>query len=400
MDILSDRIHKLSESETLAMSRICNDLKNKGIDVINLSIGEPDFPTPDFIKDAAKTALDENWTHYTPVPGYLDLRKAICEKFKRDNHLEYTPDQIVVSTGAKHSIANVMLCLVNPGDEVLVPTPYWVSYKELIKLAEGVAVYIPGTIEHDFKVTPKQIESAITKKTKLFIFSTPCNPSGSVYSHEELVELAKVFEKHPEIYIISDEIYELINFAGKHASIGTYAPIKDRVITVNGLSKGYAMTGWRLGYLGANSKIAEACNKIQGQFTSGTNSIAQRAAIAAVKADPIVTKPMQQKFKERRDLLLKLLNTEIPEFKTNIPQGAFYVFPDVTHYYGTSNGTTKISNGTDLCTYLLYNAHVALVAGSAFGDDNCIRFSYATSNELLIEAVKRIKGALAELKYA
>ncbi len=397
MEILSDRINKLSESETLAMSRISNELKSKGIDVINLSIGEPDFATPDFVKDAAKKAIDENWTYYTPVSGYADLRKAICNKFKRDNNLDYTFDQVVVSTGAKQTIANVMLCLVNPGDEVLVPAPYWVSYKELIKLAEGKAVYIRATIENDFKVTPQQVEKAITPKTKVFIFSTPCNPTGSVYSQEELIELAKVFEKHKDVYIISDEIYELINFTGKHASIASYAPIKDRVITVNGLSKGFAMTGWRLGYMAASKTIAQACDKIQGQFTSGTNSITQRAAITAVNADPIVTKDMLNKFRERRDLLLDLLK-DIPGFKTNIPQGAFYVFPDVKHYYGKYDGNTKINNGTDLCMYLLNKAFVALVAGSAFGDEDCIRFSYATSNEKLIEAVSRIKKALSDLR--
>lgn len=397
MEILSNRINSLSESETLAMTRISNELKCKGIDVINLSIGEPDFPTPDFIKDAAKQALDENWTHYSPVPGYADLRKAICDKFKRDNNLDFTPDQIVVSTGAKQSIANAILCLVNPGDEVLVPTPYWVSYKEIIKMAEGKAIYIPATIENDFKVTPQQIENAITNKTKVFIFSTPCNPSGSVYLHEELLEIAKVFEKHPDIYIISDEIYELINFTGKHASIATYAPIKDRVMTVNGLSKGFAMTGWRLGYIAAPKIIADACNKYQGQITSGTNSIAQRAAITALKADPSVTHDMLLKFKERRDLLLNLLN-DVEGFKTNVPQGAFYVFPDVTYYFGKKHADNIIKNSTDLCAYLLFNAHVALVGGTAFGDDNCIRFSYAASNEILIEAVRRIKKALAELK--
>ena len=397
MAILSNRINYLSESETLAMSRISNELKGKGIDVINLSIGEPDFPTPDFIKDAAKKALDENWTYYTPVPGYLDLRKAVCEKLKRDNGLEYTPEQIVVSTGAKHSITNAMLCLVNPGDEVIIPTPYWVSYKEMVKIAEGKAVYITGGIENDFKVTPEQIEKAITPKTKVFIFSSPCNPSGSLYSQEELNAIAKMFEKYPDITIISDEIYELINFAGKHASIATNAAIKDRVVLVNGLSKGFAMTGWRLGYIAASKEIAGACTKLQGQFTSGTNSIAQRAAITALKADPSVTSTMVSKFKERRDLMLKLLK-DVPGFKTNTPLGAFYIFPDVTYYYGKSHGDTKINNSNDLCMYLLYNAHVALVGGGAFGDENCIRISYATSNELLIESVSRIKKALAELK--
>jgi aspartate aminotransferase len=378
------------------MSRISNELKAKGIDVINLSLGEPDFNTPDFIKEAAKKAIDNNWSHYSPVSGYAVLRKAICDKLKRDNNLDYAAENIVVSTGAKQTIANAVLCLVNPGDEVLVPTPYWVSYKEIIKLAEGKAVYIEGKIEADFKVTPEQVEKAITAKTKLFIFSTPCNPSGSVYSEQELAGIANVFEKHPDIYIIADEIYELINFTGKHASLAAFPAIKDRVITVNGLSKGFAMTGWRLGYLAANKTIADACNKIQGQFTSGTNSVTQRAAIEALKADPAFTKDMLNKFKERRDLLLSLLK-EITGLKCNTPQGAFYIFPDVSFYYGKTDGKSTIKDGADLCNYLLYNGNVALVPGSAFGDDNCIRFSYATSNDLLIEAVKRIKNALEKL---
>ncbi|MBP7496346.1 MAG: pyridoxal phosphate-dependent aminotransferase [Bacteroidales bacterium] len=398
MNILSERINYLAESETLAMSRISGELKRQGIDVINLSIGEPDFNTPDFIKESAKKALDDNWTHYTPVSGYYDLREAVCAKFKRDNNLDYKPEEIVVSTGAKQAIANVVLSLINPGDEILVPVPYWVSYREIVKLASGKPVYIPTTIETDFKITPQALEAAITPKTKLFIFSSPCNPSGSVYTQQELNALAKVFEKYNNIYIISDEIYEFINFEGKHSSIALNQSIKDRVIIINGLSKGFAMTGWRLGYMAANKIIADACNKMQGQFTSGTNSICQRAAITALLAEPEkCTTEMVKAFRERRDLLLELLK-DIPGFKCNLPTGAFYIFPDVSYYYGKSDGETKINNGEELCKYLLYKANVALVAGSAFGDDRCIRFSYATSKEQLIKAASRIKNTLAKLK--
>jgi aspartate aminotransferase len=396
---LSDRINLLAESETLAMTRISRELQSQGKDVINLSIGEPDFNTPDFIKEAGKAAIDENFSHYTPVPGYLDLRQAICKKFKRDNNLDYSPDQIVVSTGAKHSLMNVVLAIVNPGDEVIVPIPYWVSYKEMIKFAGGVEVNIAATIEHDFKITAKQLDATITPKTKLFMFNSPSNPTGSIYHKHELEALAKVMEKHPHVLILSDEIYEHINFAGKHESFGQFEALKDRVVTVNGVSKGFAMTGWRIGFIGAPLYIAQACVKLQGQFTSGTSSIAQKAALAALNADPKEMKEMKamlSKFKERRDLLLELLK-EIPGVKTNVPDGAFYVFPDVSSFYGKSDGTTTIKNGADLCNYILYSVFVALVPGSAFGDNDCIRISYATSNEVLIEAVRRIKIALSNL---
>lgn len=400
MNYLAERIEKLSESETLAMTRISRELTAKGFDVINLSIGQPDFNTPEIIKDAAKEALDQNYTTYPPVSGYLDLRKAISEKFKRDNNLDYSPDQIIVSTGAKQSIANAMLSLVNPGDEVIVPTPYWVSYREIIKLAEGKAVYIPALIDNDFKVTPEQIENSITEKTKAFIFSSPCNPTGSVYSREELKAMADVFAKHKNIFIISDEIYEHINFKGKHESIAQFENIHDRVITVNGVSKAFAMTGWRLGYLGASKEIVSACDKLQGQFTSGASSISQRAALKAVSIDPGKSndlKEMVQAFRERRDLSLKLLD-EIPGIKTNVPMGAFYIFPNVTYYFGKSDGENTIKDSSDLCFYILNKVHVALVPGDAFGNPNCFRFSYATSKDKLVEAIGRIKSALSELK--
>ncbi len=400
MDHLAERIERLSESETLAMTRMSRELTAKGYDVINLSIGQPDFNTPENIKDAAKEALDQNYTTYPPVSGYLDLRQAISNKFKRDNGLDYAPEQIIVSTGAKQSIANVMLSLVDPGDEVIVPAPYWVSYREIIKLAEGKAVYVQALIDNDFKVTAKQIEERITDKTKLFIFSSPCNPTGSVYSKEELKEIADVFARHKNIYIISDEIYEHINFHGKHESIARFENIYDRVITVNGVSKAFAMTGWRLGYIGASKEIVKACDKLQGQFTSGACSVSQRAALKAVSIDPAESadlKNMVEAFRERRDLSLKLL-CEIPGIKTNVPLGAFYIFPNITYYFGKSNGEVTINNSTDLCFYLLNKVHVALVPGDAFGNPNCIRFSYATSNEKLIDAIGRMKRALAELK--
>lgn len=399
MNILSERINQLSESETLAMTRRSRELKDQGFDVINLSIGQPDFNTPEYIKDAAREALEQNFTFYTPVNGYLDLRKAICLKLKRDNGLTYTPDQVVVSTGAKQALANTMLSLVNPGDEVIVPAPYWVSYREIVKLAEGTSIVIPASVDNDFKITPAQLEAAITPKSKVFIFSSPCNPSGSVYSREELAGLAAVFEKHPGIFIISDEIYELINFIGKHESIAQFESIRSRVIIINGVSKGFSMTGWRLGYCVAAANIAQACDKIQGQFTSGASSISQRAAIAAILTNPAESKEllhMVAVFKERRDLFLKLIN-DIPGFKTNVPDGAFYFFPDVTWYFGKKTGDLTINNSTDLCNYLLDNAHVALVPGEAFGNPNCIRLSYATSDKELTEAAKRIKEYLAKL---
>ncbi|MEE4176750.1 MAG: pyridoxal phosphate-dependent aminotransferase [Bacteroides sp.] len=397
MITLSNRITKLSESETLAMARKSRELKAQGYDVINLSLGEPDFFTPDFVKTAAKKAIDENFSFYTPVNGYLELRQAISHKLKRDNNLDYSPDQIVVSTGAKQALINTLLCLVNPGDEVIVASPYWVSYRDMVKLAEGEAVYVTAGIENDFKITPAQLEAAITLKTKVFMFSSPCNPTGSVYSREELKALAEVFEKHPHVFILSDEIYEHINFSGSHESIAQFESVRDRVIIINGVSKGFSMTGWRVGYLAAHLDIAKACTKLQGQFTSGTNSIAQRATIAAVEADPANTIPMLEKFRERRDLVLDLMK-DIPGLITNKPEGAFYVFPNVKSYFGKTDGETRVENAPDLCMYLLNKAYVALVPGDAFGDPECIRFSYATSNDLLIEAVNRMKKALADLK--
>lgn len=400
MNILSDRINKLSESETLAMTQKSRELQAQGHDVINLSIGEPDFNTPDTVKDFAKQAIDDNYTHYTPVSGYLDLRQAISNKFKRDNGLDYLPQQIVVSNGAKQSLANVVMSIINPGDEIIVPAPYWVSYKEIIKLADGKPVYINATVDQEFKVSAAQIEAAITPKTKLLMFSSPCNPTGSVYTKEELKSIAEVIAKHENIFILADEIYEHINFVGKHESIGQFDCVKDRVITVNGVSKGFAMTGWRIGFMGAPLIIAKACDKLQGQITSAPSSIAQRATLCAVNCDPKQTPQiidMVVAFKERRDLLLDLLK-DIPGLKTNTPDGAFYVFPDVTYYFGKSDGTITVNNADDLSTYIIDKVYVALVSGGAFGSPDCIRISYATSKERLIEAVKRIKAALADLK--
>jgi aspartate aminotransferase len=379
------------------MARMSRELQAKGIDVIALSLGEPDFDTPEFIKEAAKKAIDDNFSHYTPVPGLPELRSAIVQKFKRDNELEFTPDQIVTSTGAKQSLANLCLSLLNPGDEVLLPCPYWVSYTELVKLAEGVPVEVPSTIDSDFKVTPEQLEAAITPKTKLLIFSSPCNPSGTVYTQSELEAIAKMLEKYPDIYVVADEIYEHINFTEKHFSIGTIPSMKDRTITVNGVSKGFAMTGWRVGFIGAPLWIAKACNKIQGQVTSATCAIAQKAAERAMLADPrSTTQEMKDTFLKRRNLLIELLK-DIPGIKCNVPQGAFYVFPDVSYYFGKSDDTNTINNANDLCMYLLNNAHVAFVAGDAFGNPECIRISYAAADEKLIEATARIKKQLAKL---
>lgn len=396
IDKLATRLSKISESQTLAMARKSRELQALGKDIISLSIGEPDYDTPDFIKDAAKLAIDQNYTHYTPVAGYQDLRVAISAKFKRDNNIEYTPEQIVVSTGAKQSIANVILSLIDLNDEVIVPIPYWVSYIELIKLADGIPVFVHAGVDANFKITPAQLEAAITPKTKMIIFSTPCNPSGSVYNKQELQALAEVLEKHPQVYVVSDEIYEHINFVGKHESIAQFSAIYDRVITVNGVSKGFAMTGWRIGYIGAPLWIAKACEKMQGQFTSGTCSVAQRAALAAVLANPEVVKPMRDGFLKRRNMVLEMLK-EIPGLKTNVPDGAFYVFPDISSYFGKSDGEYNINNSADLCMYLLNSANLALVSGDAFGDDNCVRFSYATSEDRIIEAIKRLKNALARL---
>jgi len=400
MNYLSDRINLLAESETLAMTRRSRELRAQGFDVINLSIGEPDFDTPDHVKEAAKEAIDQNYSHYTPVPGYPELRQAIANKLRRDNRLEYTAEQIVVSTGAKQSLANAILCLVNPGEEVLIPAPYWVSYKEMIKLAGGKGVFIDSNVQTDFKVSPAQIEAAITPLTKVFMFSSPCNPSGTVYTHDELKAFAGVFARNPQVFIISDEIYENINFSGKHFSIASFPEIFDRVIVINGLSKGFAMTGWRLGYMAANKEIAKACDKLQGQITSATCSITQRAAIVAMNTDPAKSddiKLMVEAFKYRRDLAISLLR-EVPGLKLNLPDGAFYLFPDVTSYYGKKFGDHVILSGSDLCDYLLDTAYIALVPGAAFGSPDCIRFSYATSEDNLREAIKRISEALSKLK--
>lgn len=399
MEFLSRRVTEMAESETLAMTQIARELRAKGMDVISLSIGEPDFDTPEIVKESGKTAIDENWTHYSPVPGYPELRKSIANKLKRDNGLDYTPEQIVVSTGAKQSITNAVMALVNKGDEVIVPAPYWVSYTAIVDLAEGTNVIVRCGIENDFKITPKQLEDAITPKTKLIMFSSPSNPTGMLYSKEELKAIAEVLERHPHVFVMADEIYEHINFEGKHESLAQFENVKDRVITINGVSKGFAMTGWRIGFMAANLKIAKACNKIQGQITSGTNSMAQRAAITAFDIDPETSEDiinMRNTFKERRDIMFNLLK-EIPNIHVTMPQGAFYFFPDVKWYYGKKYDKYDIQNGNDLCFYLLYEAQVALVPGSAFGDPDCIRLSYATSTDKLVEAVERIKKALAKL---
>jgi aspartate aminotransferase len=398
MGKLSNRVNKISESQTIAMARKSRELKAQGVDIISLSLGEPDFATPQIIKDAAKKAIDENFSYYTHVSGYVELREAICTKFKRDNGLNYTADEIVVSTGAKQSIANAVLCLVNPGDEVLIPAPFWVSYLEILKLAEGVPVIIDTTIESDFKISAEQLEKAITSKTKLIMLSTPCNPTGSVYTKEELKALAEVVAKYPELYILSDEIYEHINFIGGHQSFAQFDFIKDRVITINGVSKGFAMTGWRGGIMAAPKWIAQACDKIQGQFTSATCSITQKAMHKAMELDyPTYIEPMRDAFLKRRDLVLSLMK-EIPGLKTNTPQGAFYVYPEVSYYFGKKYKDYVINNGTDLTMFLLDEGHLALVPGAAFGEDKYIRFSYATSEKNLIEALKRMKEALAKLQ--
>ncbi len=398
MTHLSDRINKISESQTIAMARKSRELKANGIDIISLSLGEPDFNTPDVIKEAAKKAIDDNFSYYTHVSGYLELREAICKKFKRDNGLDYSPDEIVVSTGAKQSIANAVLCIVNPGDEVIIPAPFWVSYLEILKLAEGKPVMIDTTIESDFKMSPEQLEKSITSKTRLIMLSTPCNPTGSVYNREELKALAEVIIKYPELYIISDEIYEHINFIGGHQSFAQFDFIKERVITINGVSKGFAMTGWRGGIMAAPKWIAQACDKIQGQFTSATSSITQKAMHKAMDLDfDTYIKPMRDAFLKRRDLVLRLMS-EIPGLKTNVPQGAFYVYPEVSYYFGKKYKDYLILNATDLTLYLLDEGHLALVPGAAFGEDRYIRFSYATNEENLTEALKRMKDALSKLK--
>ncbi|WP_284651555.1 pyridoxal phosphate-dependent aminotransferase [Flavobacterium terrisoli] len=394
MSILSDRINNLSTSQTLAMAALARELKAQGKDIISLSLGEPDFNTPDFIKEAAKKAIDENYSTYTPVDGYGELKDAICRKFKRDNNLDYKPANIVVSTGAKQSLYNVAQVMLNDGDEVILPAPYWVSYYEIIKLSGGVPVEVPTSVESDFKMTAAELEKAITPKTKMMWFSSPCNPSGSVYNREELTAIGKVLEKYPNIYIVSDEIYEHINFSGTFCSIGTIPGLFDRTITVNGVAKAFAMTGWRIGYIGAPEFIAKACTKMQGQVTSGANSIAQRATITAVDADPSVLNDMVSAFKNRRDLVVGLTKA-IPGLKVNVPEGAFYVFPDVSSFFGKTLRGKLINNADDFSMYLLSEANVATVTGDAFGNPNCIRISYATSEELLAEAFKRIAAALA-----
>lgn len=393
-NLLSDRINSLEVSQTLAMAAKVRELKAEGIDVISLSLGEPDFNVPDFVKQSAIEAINENYSAYTPVDGYLELREAISKKFKRDNNLEYKPSQIVVSTGAKQSLYNVAQVLLNPEDECILPAPYWVSYAEIVKMAEGNPVVVPTSVETNFKITAQQLEDAITPKTKMIMFSSPCNPSGSVYNREELEALANVIKKHPNIFVVSDEIYEHINFTGNFCSIASIDGMYDRTITVNGVSKAFAMTGWRIGYIGAPEFIAKACTKMQGQVTSGANSIAQRAVISAVLAEPNVLNYMVKEFHKRRDLVIGLLK-EIPNVKTTIPEGAFYAFPDVSWFFGKTLRGRKINNSEDLAMYLLEEANVATVTGVAFGNPNCIRLSYATSEEVLIEALKRIKEALS-----
>mgnify|MGYP000887943911 FL=1 len=394
MNPLSDRINNLAVSQTLAMAALARELKAQGKDIISLSLGEPDFNTPEFIKEAAKKAIDENYSTYTPVEGYLELKEAICKKFKRDNNLDYKPSQIVVSTGAKQSLYNIAQVMLNDGDEVILPAPYWVSYYEIIKLSGGVPVEVPTSVESDFKMTAEELEKAITPKTKMMWFSSPCNPSGSVYNREELEAIGKVLEKYPNIYIVSDEIYEHINFSGTFCSIASIPGLFERTITVNGVAKAFAMTGWRIGYIGAPEFIAKACTKMQGQVTSGANSIAQRATITAVDANPSVLNDMVSAFKNRRDLVVALAQ-EIPGFKINVPEGAFYLFPDVSAYFGKTLRGKTINNADDFSMYLLSEANVATVTGDAFGNPNCIRLSYATSEDLLTEAFKRIKEVLA-----
>lgn len=394
---LSSFLHRFNEPETLKMAKLGRELRAKGIDVIDLSLGEPDFDTPVHIKEAAVKAIQDNWSHYSPVPGFLDLREAVCSKFKRDNNLDYKPENIVVSTGAKQSLANAILALVDEGDEVIIPTPFWVTYSELVKIARGKVVEIKTTTEQGFKITASQLEAAITPMTKMFLFSSPCNPSGAVYSKDELQSLAGVFKKHPQVFILSDEIYEYINYVGKHHSLAEFEEIKERVAVVNGLSKGFAMTGWRLGYIAAHADIAKACEKVQGQFTSGANSITQKAAITALTTDLRPTMEMVKEFARRRARVLELV-IDIPGLLCTEPDGAFYVFPDMSSYFGKTNGELVINNAGDLSMYLLNNAHVSSVMGDAFGNPKCVRFSFANSMKNIEEGWRRIKSALEELK--
>jgi aspartate aminotransferase len=394
---LSNRLQAMNESATIAMAKKCRELIAKGFDVINLSFGEPDFQTPQYIKDAAKQALDDGFTFYTPVPGIPELRQAICDKFKRDNQLDYQPNQIVVSTGAKQALANAVLSLVNPGDEVIVFSPYWVSYEEMVKLAEGTSIPLAGTLENDYKVTAAQLEAAITERTKLIMYSSPCNPTGSVFSREELGEIAAVMARHPQVFALADEIYEYINFVGEHVSLAQFPEVKDQVITVNGFSKGYAMTGWRLGYLAARPDIASACDKMQSQITSGTCSITQRAGLAALRGGRASADEMVAAYRRRRDLVLDIVR-DIPGFKTPTPSGAFYIFPEVSAYFGrTAPDGSTINNSLDLAMYLLNDALVSAVSGEAFGAPECMRFSTAAADDKLVEAFRRVKESLAKL---
>lgn len=396
MELLSARLASLSPSETFAMAQKSGELKAQGIDVVNMSVGEPDFNTPDHIKDAAKKAIDENYSFYSPVAGFPDLKKAISEKLQRENELAYSPAQIVVSSGAKQSLCNVILSIVGKGDEVIIPAPYWVSYPEMVKLAEGTPVFIYAGIAQDFKITPRQLEEAITTNTKALILCSPSNPTGSVYTKEELQALVAVLEKHPHVHVVADEIYEHINYIGQHESIAQFTPVQDRVIIVNGVSKGYAMTGWRIGWIAAPQWIAAACSLLQGQYTSGPNSIAQKAALAAYTGDQQCVQEMKVAFERRRDLITRLLS-EIPGFNVNVPMGAFYIFPECKSYLGKSFGDKAINTATDLAMFLLEEAHVACVGGDAFGAPGCIRLSYATSDENITKAVARIKVALEKL---
>lgn len=392
----STLLDRFNEPETLKMARLGREMRAKGIDVIDLSLGEPDFDTPQHIKDAAVKAIHDNWSHYTPVSGFLDLKEAVCHKFKRDNNLDYKPENIVVSTGAKQSIANVVLALVDEGDEVIIPTPYWVTYSEIVKIARGTVKFVKTTVEENYKITPAQLEAAITSKTKAFIFSSPCNPTGTVYTKEELSALADVFAKHPQVFIISDEIYEYINYVGKHESIAQFDAVKEQTIIINGLSKGFAMTGWRLGYIAANAAVAKAAEKVQGQFTSGTNAIAQRAAIVALTSELTATEEMVKAFAERRTKLLSIVKN-IDGFVCNQPDGAFYIFPRIDSYFGKSYNGNTINSAEDMAMYLLNEAHVSSVTGKAFGEENCIRFSFANNMKNIEEGFKRIKAALAKL---
>ena len=394
---LSDRLNRLAPSATLAMSQKSNEMKAQGVDVINMSVGEPDFNTPENIKEAAKKAIDDNFSRYSPVPGYPDLRKAIVAKLKNENGLDYTANEVIVGTGGKQGICNVILALVNPGDEVIIPAPYWVSYPQMVKLAGGVPVTVSAGFEQDFKMTAEQLENAITDKTKMLILCSPSNPTGSVYSKEELASLAEVLRKHPDVFVLADEIYEHINYVGKHNSIDQEPGLKEQVIIANGVSKAYAMTGWRIGFLAGPEWIIKGCNKLQGQYTSGTCSVSQKAAEAAYTLDQSAVEKMRQAFERRRDLIVKLAK-EVPGLEVNVPQGAFYLFPKCNSYFGKSNGEKTINNSTDFAMYLLEEAHVATVGGDAFGDPDCFRMSYATSDENIVEAIRRIKEALAKLK--